>query len=413
MEGTDETTGLRAGVAGAGFIGRVHARSARLAGASVMGVAASSPESASRAASSLASLGAPGGVRAFASADELVESPDVDVVHLCTPNHLHEPLALKALAAGKHVVCEKPVALDAAGAARIAAAASRAGRVVAVPFVYRFHAMAREARARVAAGALGRLRLLHGTYLQDWLLTPDDTNWRVDAAQGGASRAFADIGSHWCDLVEFVAGCRITRVLAHTVTAVPERVAAAGRETFASGGSSSSGPDGRSSVEATSIDGREAIDTEDVALVLFETDGGAAGSVVVSQVSAGRKNRLWFSLDGSDASVVFDQEQPETLWLGRRSESTVVARDADHLAPGAARLSTLPAGHGQGYHDCFDLFVADAYAAMQASGGTGGAPPPGGVPDGLPLIADGVRAATIVDAVVASARTHTWMEVPS
>lgn len=380
--------GLRVGIAGTGFIGRVHARSARLAGARLAGVAASSPASAERAAADL------GAERAFASCDALVEADGVDVVHICTPNHLHEPLAVAALAAGMHVVCEKPVALDGAGAARVAAAATAAGRVVAVPFVYRFHPMVREARARVAAGDLGRLHLLHGTYLQDWLLTPDDTNWRVDATRGGASRAFADIGSHWCDLVEFVGGCRIARVLAHMATTVPARATGA-RATFAPG------PTGTAGAGTTAR--REPVTTEDVALVLFETDGGAAGSVVVSQVAAGRKNRLWFSLDGESASVVFDQEQPETLWIGRRDGAAVVARDAERLSPAAARLATLPAGHGQGYHDCFDLFVADAYAAM---GGRAD-------PDGLPLIGDGVRAARITDAVLASARSRSWTEVTS
>jgi predicted dehydrogenase len=140
--------------------------------------------------------------------------------------------------------------------------------------------------------------------------------------------------------------------------------------------------------------------TEDVALVLLETDGGAPGSVVVSQVSAGRKNRLWFEVDGEHASVTFDQEAPETLLVGRREGTTALARDTAFLAPDAARLSRLPAGHAQGYHDCFDLFVADAYAAMA-----------GAAPDGLPLVADGVRAARITDAVMASARTGTWTDV--
>lgn len=385
--------GLRVGIAGTGFIGRVHARSARLAGARLAGVAASSPASSERAAADL------GAERAFASCDELVEADGIDVVHICTPNHLHQPLAVAALATGKHVVCEKPVALDGVGAARVAAAATAAGRVVAVPFVYRFHPMAREARARVAAGDLGRLHLLHGTYLQDWLLTADDTNWRVDAALGGASRAFADIGSHWCDLVEFVSGCRIARVLAHMATTVPARATEA-RATFARG---PSGVGGGGDAGAGAPARREPVTTEDVALVLFETDRGAAGSVVVSQVAAGRKNRLWFSLDGESASVVFDQEQPETLWIGRRDGAAIVARDAEHLSPAAARLATLPAGHGQGYHDCFDLFVADAHAAMR------GEP----APDGLPLIADGVRAARITDAVLASARSRSWTEVTS
>ena len=378
-------TALRIAVAGTGFIGRVHARSAWLAGATLAGVAASSAASAERAAAEL------GAEQAFASAEDLAEADGVDVVHVCTPNHLHEPLALKALSAGKHVILEKPVALDGAGATRIAEAAAAAGRIVAVPFAYRFHSMVREARARVAAGELGRVRLVHGTYLQDWLLTPDDTNWRVDVAQGGPSRAFADIGSHWCDLVEFVSGCRISRVLASTATTVASRPPGERRSFSPAAGRPDASPAGRDRVPVM---------TEDIALVLFETDGGAPGSVVVSQVSAGRKNRLWFEVDGEHASVTFDQEAPETLLVGRREGTTALARDTAFLAPDAARLSRLPAGHAQGYHDCFDLFVADAYAAMA-----------GAAPDGLPLVADGVRAARITDAVMASARTGTWTDV--
>src|SRR5918993_1633454 len=385
--------GLRIAVAGTGFIGRVHARSARLAGAELAGVAASSPESAERAAAEL------GAARAFASAEELVTADGIDVVHLCTPNHLHEPLALAALAAGKHVVCEKPVALDGDGARRIAAAAAAGGRVVAVPFVYRFHPLVREARARVAAGELGPVRVLHGTYLQDWLLSADDTNWRVEPGLGGASRAFADIGSHWCDLVEFTSGARITRLLAHTATTVSSR-ATGDRPTFAAAGGGAPAPSAPDRSGAGAV-ATEDVATEDVALVLFETDAGGSGSVVVSQVSAGRKNRLAFELDGTEAALAFDQEAPELLWVGRREGATLVPRDAAHLSPDAARLATLPAGHGQGYHDCFDLFVADAYAAVS-----------GVAPEGLPLVGDGVRAATITDAVLASARSLSWIEGP-
>ena len=221
---------LQAAIAGTGFIGRIHARSARLAGAQLAGVAASSPESARAAAAEL------GADRAFDSAEELVRDPDVDVVHVCTPNHLHLPLAEAALAAGKHVICEKPLALDVAGAQRLVDAAADSGRHAAVPFVYRYYPTVREARERVASGQTGALRLLHGTYLQDWLLRPDDANWRVDEQLGGASRAFADIGSHWCDLAEFVSGHRIARLSARLLTAVPERVSEAGRHAFASGG---------------------------------------------------------------------------------------------------------------------------------------------------------------------------------
>jgi predicted dehydrogenase len=371
---------LRVGVAGTGFIGRVHARSARLAGARVVSVAASSPERAQAAAAEI------GAERAAASAEELVRDPDIEVVHVCTPNHLHRPLAEAALAAGKHVVCEKPLALDMTEAEQLTAAAAESGRAAAVPFVYRFYPTVREARERVARGELGAIHLLHGTYLQDWLLRPDDDNWRVDESTGGASRAFADIGSHWCDLAEFMTGQRLTRLAARTLTTVPERVAASHREAFAAGHAS-----GES----------RAVTTEDVAIVHFETDAGALGSVVVSQVSAGRKNRLWIELDGSAGALSFDQENPEELWSGRRDATTIVRRDPQTLSPEAARYATVPGGHPQGYLDCFDSFVRDFYEAIRT----------GKAPAGLPLFSDGLRAVRITDAVLAAAATGEWVDV--
>jgi predicted dehydrogenase len=373
--------GVRVAIAGAGFIGAVHARSARLAGGRLVGVAASSPARSERAAASL------GAERAFNSAEELVTSAEVDVVHICTPNHLHRSLAEAALAAGKHVICEKPLALDADGAATLAVAAESAGVQAAVPFVYRYYPTVREARARVAAGTTGPVRLLHGSYLQDWLLRPDDDNWRVDSELGGPSRAFADIGSHWCDLAEFVSGHRISRLSARTATVVPERVQASGRKAFEAAG-------------ATEGELRP-VTTEDAAIVIFETDAGAMGSVVISQVSAGRKNRLWIELDGTDAAVAFDQEQPEALWFGRREGLEIVRRDPEALSPAAARFAVLPPGHPQGYGDCFDAFIADFYSAVGS----------GAVPDGMPQFADGLRATQITEAVLASAREQSWVDV--
>jgi predicted dehydrogenase len=371
---------LKAAIAGTGFIGRVHARSLRLAGAELVGVAASSPESAAAAAAEL------GAARAFGSAEELVRDPDVDVVHVCTPNNLHLPLAEAALAAGKHVVCEKPLATDAAGARRLADVAADSGLQAAVPFVYRYYPTVREARERVRSGRTGAVHLLHGTYLQDWLLRPDDTNWRVDDELGGASRAFADIGSHWCDLAEFVTGHRITRLSARTLTVVPERTGEPGAHAFGTGGG-----DGAA----------RAVTTEDAALVQFETDSGALGSAVISQVSAGRKNRLWLEVDGSEEAVAFDQEHPEELWCGTREELTIRRRDPATLSPPAARYASLPGGHPQGYADCFDAFVGDVYAAVR------GEP----LPDGTPTFADGLRAALITEAVLASARDGQWVDV--
>src|SRR4051794_28315661 len=352
--------GVRVAIAGTGFIGAVHARSARLAGASLVGVAASTPESARRAAAAL------GAERAFESSDELVAADDVDVVHICTPNHLHVPLAEAALAAGKHVILEKPIAMDAESAQTLTDAAADSGRVAAVPFVYRYYPTVREARERVRAGATGPVRLIHGGYLQDWLLKSTDDNWRVDEQLGGASRAFADIGSHWCDLAEFVSGHRIARVNAKSYLSVPERV------------------------------------TEDAVILQFETDRGAVGSAVISQISAGRKNMLALEIDGANEALAFNQEQPEELWVGRREHTTLIKRDPGELSAPAARLATLPPGHPQGYNDCFGAFVADAYAAVQT----------GEAPDGLPVFRDGLRAARITAAVLSSARTESWVDVP-
>ncbi len=371
---------LRAGIAGTGFIGAVHARSARRAGARVTAVAASSLESAQQAARAL------GAERALASAEELVQDPGIDVVHICTPNHLHLPLAELALAAGKHVVCEKPLALDAAGARRLVEAAAGTGLQAAVPFVYRYYPTVREARRRVRDEATGDLRLLHGAYLQDWLLRPEDDNWRVDDTLGGRSRAFADIGSHWCDLAQFISGHRITRLSARLLTAVPQRLSADGRRAFAAADGSGD---------------PTAVRTEDAAVVLFETDAGALGTVTVSQISAGRKNKLWIELDGAQEALSFDQENPEELWCGRREAATIIRRDPAHLSPDAARFASLPPGHPQGYADCFDSFVADVYAAIANDAPS----------DGLPGFEDGLRAARITDAVLASGASGTWVEV--
>ncbi len=352
-------TAVRSGIIGTGFIGGVHARAVHAAGGVLSRVAASDPTAAAAAAERVhANTGA-------ASAEELIAADDVDVVHICTPNALHVPLALAAIQAGKHVICEKPLATDVADARRLVQAAADAGVVAAVPFVYRFYPTIREARARIGAGEAGPLWLLHGSYLQDWLAGDDATNWRVDPAVGGTSRTFGDIGVHWCDLMEFATGHRITRLVARLAAAYPDRP------------------------------------TEDGAAVLFDTDRGATGSVVVSQVSPGRKNRLWFSFDGSTASYAFDQELPDSLWVGGRRATQVVPRGPDTLSEPAAAYAGLPAGHPQGYQDSFTAFVADVYGAIG-----------GHKPDGLPTFTDGLRAAVLTAAVVESAAQSSWVEVP-
>jgi predicted dehydrogenase len=208
---------LRVGVLGGGFMAAVHSRAARSAGAVLAGIASSTPQKGEKAAGEL------GFERAYADARELIEDDDIDLVHICTPNATHAELALAAIQAGKHVVCEKPLAATVTQATTLANAASAAGIVATVPFAYRFHPMVREARARVAAGETGRLVTVRGSYLQDWLLSAADDNWRVDPSAGGRSRAFGDIGSHLVDMLEFVSGERIESLAAITSTVHTER----------------------------------------------------------------------------------------------------------------------------------------------------------------------------------------------
>jgi len=363
-------------IIGTGMIAAVHRRAALLAGAEVRGVAASSSQRANEVAQAWSVP------RAYRDIDEVVADPQVQVVHVCTPNHLHRPMAQAALEAGKHVICEKPLATTLDDAQALASLAASSGLVATVPFVYRYHPVVREARARIAAGDLGPLHLIHGSYLQDWLLDPASNNWRVDPVLGGTSRVFADIGSHWCDLVEWVSGERFTEVSAAFATVIAER-SAEGAQSFstpAAGGAT------------------QAVSSEDVAMAMFRTGAGTLASLTVSQVSAGRHNRLWFEIDGTKASVAFNQEDPERLWIGRpdQREETFVR------GPGAGsieqrRLSTLPPGHAQGYAQCFEAFVADTYRAID-----------GETPQGLPTFEDGLRSARIVDRVIASARSHAW-----
>lgn len=358
-------TGLGVGIVGGGFMAEVHSRAARAAGARLVAVSSSSPDRAIAAADRL------GIERGVESLDALLEDPLVEVVHVCTPNAAHAEQAERVIAAGRHVVCEKPLATTVADATRLTHAAAAAGVVASVPFVYRFHPLVREARTRVAAGESGRLLTFVASYLQDWLLEQSDDNWRVDAASGGRSRAFADIGSHLVDLVEFVTGDRVSRVAASARTFFADRAE------------------------------HSAVTTEDAVAATVETVSGAIGTLLVSQVAPGRKNRLHVEIAGTAESIVFDQEQPETLWLGRRAGTTVLPRDAEQLSADAARLVTVPSGHAQGYQDAFNAFVADSYAAIR-----------GDRPEGLPVFADGLRAAVLTEAVLDASESGTWIDVP-
>ncbi|MEU2159351.1 Gfo/Idh/MocA family oxidoreductase [Streptomyces sp. NPDC019396] len=362
-----------------GMIAEVHRRAALAAGAEVIGALGSSAGRSEEIARRW------GATRAYASLDEALSDDSVDTVHICTPNAFHASYAQAALQAGKHVICEKPLAVSLEEAHRMSVAAAQSGLVATVPFIYRYHPLVRELRERRIRGEFGDWILLHGSYLQDWMLSPQVSGWRVHPSLGGPSRAFADIGSHWCDLVEWVSGERFTEVVATTTVAVPERPA------------TSSSSSGGNTEEKRCLPVR----TEDAALVFMRTGGGALGSATISQVAAGRKNRLWFELDGTQASAVFDQENPETAWVGTADGARILLRDPSQGSPEQRRLSVLPAGHPQGYAHCFEAFVSDTYAAID-----------GGTPEGLPTFMDGLRSVQLIDAVLrSSAHDSSWTKV--
>ena len=349
------------GLVGFGFIGEVHLRAIRAAGSTVQAVSAFSIEEAKAASEKT-------GIPRALSTEELLADKDIDVIHICTPNIYHAQLAELAIRNGKHVVCEKPLATSFSDAQRLTQLAEEFGVVATVPFVYRYDPTIHEARFQISQSGKSP-DLIHGYYLQDWLASENADNWRVDPKLGGPSRAFGDIGVHWCDLIEFVSGEKIARVNAQFL------------KVFQNRGQNKS------------------ISTEDGATVLFETEKGAKGSFVLSQVSAGRKNKLWFSVEGPQYSYVFDQENPDSLWLGGIESNQIFIRGNLGESPEASRYSYLPAGHPQGYQDCFNAFVAETYAAID-----------GEEVEGLPRFIDGLRATQLTEAVLRSAEIRDWVE---
>jgi predicted dehydrogenase len=376
-----EITELRAGVVGTGFIGVVHVDALRRLGVEVSGVVGSTPERAE--AKRLAPV--------YASYEALLEDADVDVVHLTTPNHLHYPQAKQALAAGKHVVCEKPLAMTAEQSAELLELAERSGLVHCTNFNIRFYPLVQHAQALAAGGQLGTVWNVHGGYLQDWLQLPTDWSWRLEPEKGGDLRAVGDIGSHWLDLVQFVTGSEVEAVFADLATAIPVRQRPTGEvETFA--------------VE-TDVERVDApMTTEDIAHILIRFSGGARGSAVVSQVSAGRKNSLRFEVDGSRGSLAWDGEKPEELWLGRRdAPNELLLRNPALLDPQARARTALPAGHAEGFADTF----RELYRAVYADVARGG---PADAPD-YPTFRAGHVENVLAEAVGRSSREQRWVEV--
>ena len=376
------------GVIGTGFMGVAHTEALRRLGLDVVGIVGSSPE---RARAKAATAPLPPVVD---SVDDLLADPTVDAVHVTSPNHLHGQHVRAALAAGKHVVCEKPLGVSAAETAELVARADEAGVVNAVCFNLRFYPQNQNAAALVAAGAIGEPRFVTGRYHQDWLLLETDWNWRLDGARQGGLRAVADIGSHWLDLARFLTGQQVVEVLADLHTFVAERNHPVGEvETFGAAGVADD-------VERV----RETMSSDDAAGLLLRFDGGGRGVCSVSQVSAGRKNTLEWELDGATSALAWSSEEPENLWIGHRERANeIAAKDPAVMTPAGVAAAGYPVGHVEGYPDTFRALFAAVYRDV-AAGDPSAAP-------GYPTFADGHDAMAVGEAVSASARSGTWCKV--
>jgi predicted dehydrogenase len=377
---------LKAIVVGPGYIGPVHIDALRRNGVDVVGLVGSGSAAGRERAAALR-------LPHFASLADALAAGPVDCVHIATPNALHAPLAREAIAAGKHVVCEKPLAMTAAEGAELLQLADAAGVVHAVNFNFRFYTLTREARALFRRGDIGPLYLIHGGYLQDWLLFARDWNWRLDEAEGGVLRAVADIGSHWLDLMGFVTGQQPAALCADLATFVPvHHRPLVAVETFA-GKTAQPGDYAETTIR-----------TEDYAGVLLRFDGGAHGAMTVSQVSAGRKNRLNFEISGATGTIAWNSERIDELWIGRRDRANeVLLREPALLEPDARAVNSAPGGHAEGYVESHRGLFRAVYAAIAA-----GAPP--AEPD-YPTFADGVRSLRLGDAIARSAREGRWVEL--
>lgn len=377
---------INVGIIGSGFIGPAHIESLRRLG--FVQVVALCDGNLSQAREKAQALNVP---HAYGSVEELLAHPNLQVVHNCTPNHLHAQINRQILRAGKHVFSEKPLCMTAEEARELVTLAEEADVVHGVSFVYRQFAMVRQAASMMRAGSIGRLFATHGSYLQDWMLLETDYNWRVESALGGASRAVADIGSHWCDTVQFVTGRRITEVMADLAIVWPTRKAnVAGNQTF------THDPNARYEDKPVS--------TEDFGSVLFRFDDGSKGSFRVSQVSAGHKNGLTFEINGSEQSVAWDQEMPQQLWVGHRAQANQILSDDPALMNlDVVDSAHFPGGHSEGWPDAFKNMMAQFYRAVQA----------GKMPE-QPLFAtfhDGANVMYIIDAIVKSHQQQRWVRV--
>ena len=379
---------IAAGIIGTGFIGPAHVEAARrLGNIEILAVAEANEELAQQKA---AEMSIP---RAYGNYQDLLADPDVQVVHNCTPNHLHFAVNRDILAAGKHVISEKPLAMNTTESKELLSLAESSGLIHAVDFNYRFYPLIQHAREMVRSGEVGDVFAIHGSYLQDWLYLPTDWNWRLVPELSGDSRAVADVGSHWCDLMQFISGQSITRVFADLHTVHKTRMRPKKEvETYAG-----------KELDPSDYEAQE-INTEDYASVLFEMANGTRGVFTVSQVAAGRKNRLHFELDGSKCALAWDQETPNEMWIGYRDKANeILTKDPSLLHEAAREYAHYPGGHPEAYPDGPKNLFRNVYRAVAK-----GQMPTD--PD-WSTFDDGHKEVAICEAVLNSHKNQQWTDV--
>ena len=337
---------LKAGIIGTGYIGPAHIEAIRRLGDVEVSALAEADQS--LADSKAKQLCIP---KAYGNYKKMLADDTIDVIHNCTPNHMHYEINCQILAAGKHVVSEKPLAINSVESAKLVKLAKKAGVVNAVNFNYRYYPLVQHAAMMVKKNELGRIFAVQGTYMQDWLLYDTDWNWRLEPKYTGQSRAMADIGSHWFDLIQFVLGKRITKVFADLLTVHEYRKKPKIKvETFAG------------KVLKPSQYSKKKITTEGHGHVLVEFADGAKGMVCVSQLAAGRKNHICFELNGTEKAIWWDHERPNELMIGHKNEpNQLMLKDAVLMDDAVKDYTHYPAGHNEGYPTAVKNFCRNVY----------------------------------------------------
>jgi predicted dehydrogenase len=338
--------------------------------------------------------------KAYATYEEILSDPEVEVIHITTPNRQHRDMVIGALDAGKHVVCEKPLATNSVETSELVERARKhPALVTAVNYNVRFYPLALHARHLLQTGAIGRVLHVRGGYIQDWLLKDTDWNWRLLAEEAGELRAVGDIGTHWMDLILFITGLRIDSVFADLATLIPirQRPKVAGATFQGTGGQT----DER---ELVPTGEPIRIETEDWGSVLFRFADGARGTMSVSQVTAGRKNQITFEIAGSEGSLAWDSEHPNDLWIGHRDKANeLLIRDPALLAQDIRSFASYPGGHNEGFPDTFKQLYRAIYEYLAAGDFSR--------PKLFAGFEDGHEELLLCEAILESHRTESWVPV--